>query len=211
MSTLLADSSATEVPEFLAAFAGMHAAMRRDVERLVVVAAMPSPRLARWFHHFRETLEKHHEREDTVVWPALVARDPGFGEFLGELADDHQALDHALADLGAAIAGGADCRTPAIRLRQVLRDHLDREEAAAFGRIASAFRDEEWKAVEHALLEGTSLSHLAFEVPWILDGMPAASAARLRAQLPRPVRVLHRLVFAPRYSRVAAVIRDGGR
>jgi hypothetical protein len=89
-------------PEFLDAFARMHDAMRRDAARLPqAIAAATTPEataaVLRWFRAFRATLEHHHEREDTVVWPELVRRDPSFAEPQDGLLADHHVLDAALA------------------------------------------------------------------------------------------------------------------
>jgi hypothetical protein len=37
----------------------------------------------------------------------------------------------------------------------------------------------------------------------VLDGLPAEEIEALKAKAPRALRVLHRLVFAPRYERIA--------
>jgi hypothetical protein len=63
--------------------------------------------------------------------------------------------------------------------------------------------------VERSLLKGTSIGHLAFEVPWVLDGLPAEEIAELKAEAPAALRVLHRFVFAPRYARVTAPLLAG--
>src|SRR3954462_3814179 len=77
-------------PAFLDGFARMHAAMRRDVERLprAIAAASDadaSAALLRWYRRFRSTLERHHQREDEIVWPELLRRDPSFAASQAEL------------------------------------------------------------------------------------------------------------------------------
>src|SRR4051794_10643349 len=141
------------VPHFLDGFAAMHAAMRRDAARLPGAIAAADEEaleaLATWFRWFRSTLVHHHEREDEIVWPALLERDPTFGFELETLAEDHAELDRALAEVEAALGGDGDAGASAAHLATVLVDHLAREEAAAFPRLASCFAPEEWEAVEH--------------------------------------------------------------
>jgi hypothetical protein len=204
-----AGMDASPRPSFLDPFARMHAAMRRDAERLpraIAAAGDASGRvsLRRWFECFRSTLEHHHTREDTIIWPELLRRDPTFETTHGELTADHDALDEALARVEEALAGSGDAAESVQQLAEVLVDHLAREERAAFPRLAACFTAEDWATIERKLLAGTSLAHLAFEVPWVLDALTADEVAELKAGAPRVLRLLHRLVFAPRYERVAA-------
>src|SRR4051794_34866813 len=198
-------------PPFLDGFARMHAAMRRDSERLPrAIAAASGPgagaALLRWFKSFRSTLEHHHEREDTVIWPELVRRDPSFAAPLAELLSDHEMLDAALATTEAALAGSGDPAHAAVELGDVLTEHLAREEGAAFPRLAACFPAEEWADVERSFMKGMSVGQLTFEIPWILDGLADDEIAELKAAAPLPLRAAYRLIFAPRYARVAAPV-----
>jgi iron-sulfur cluster repair protein YtfE (RIC family) len=206
---------AAPIAEFLQTFAAMHAAMRRDAARLTTALAgpgpEPSPALRAWWDRFAAVIVRHHEREDTIVWPELLRRDPGFAAESVVLEADHAELDEAMAAVGAALAG--DGRAGAARaagtFATVLTDHLAREEAAAFPRLTACFTAEEWAEIEHRLSEGTPLPHLAFELPWVLDGMDAELRAVARTMLPAPVRALNALVFAPRYRRIVRPLVEG--
>src|SRR4051794_26540380 len=166
-------------PSFLDGFAAMHAAMRRDANRLPrAAAAVRTPAdaaaLGRWYELFRQTIEHHHEREDDLIWPELLRRDPSFEVEHAGLVDDHHDLDTALAAVTTALADRASgvvatndaAAASAAALGELLVDHLAREEDAAFGRIANEFTAEEWAALERRMLKGTSLSSLAFQIPW---------------------------------------------
>jgi hypothetical protein len=207
----------TTPPAFLEGFAAMHDAMRRDADRLPRAAAAvrteaDAAALGRWYGRFRATIEHHHEREDAVVWPELGRRDTSFQAEQPSLLDDHHRLDHALEAVTAALADRSSGRTTtndamvaaASSLGELLVDHLAREEAAAFPRIAVEFTAEEYEALERQLLKGTTLAALAFEVPWVLEGMDPARFESMRAGAPMAIRVLHRLVFRRRYESVAA-------
>lgn len=209
MTMTVTATVSTPVPGFLDGFARIHAAMRRDAARFpraIARATSPAETAAvrRWFCQFRSMLVQHHEREDTLVWPELVRRDASFADVQPELFADHHALDVALADAEAALDGQGDALGAAERLAEVLVDHLAREEAAAFPRLASCFTAEEWEPVERRIMKDTSFGHLAFEVPWVLDGLSADELDELKASAPLSLRALHRLVFAPRYERIAA-------
>src|SRR4051794_20979484 len=202
-----------DLPSFLDGFVRMHAAMRRDAARLPRAIAEAADRngsagLLRWFRCFRTTLEHHHQREDTIVFPELVRRDPSFGAVQTELVADHHVLDTALERVEAALAGDGDAAEAAEQLARILLDHLAREEAAAFPRLAAYLTADDWDTVERRFMKGTGLRELAFEVPWAIDGLPDDEIAALKAAAPLSLRVLYRLLFAPRYARVAAPLLE---
>jgi hypothetical protein len=207
-------------PAFLDGFATVHDAMRRDCGRLAPALARltdrrHAERVQRWYRRFRAEIEHHHQREDDVLWPALLPRAPEFRAAAPALAEDHEALDARLAALdgalGAVVTGVALDRAhraatiaEADALATLLVAHLEREEAAAFPAIARTFSAEEFAAIEQQLLKGTSLRLLAFELPWALDGLDAGRRAEALRGVPAPFRLLHRLAFEPAYRRLVA-------
>jgi hypothetical protein len=212
--------TAEPLPDFLRGFAAMHDAMRGDGPLLGAAIGRCRNRadgaaIERWYRRFRAAIEHHHVREDDVLWPDLVARDPGFATELDQLATDHHALDEhlaATAEALASISGGSDSIDPtdiergvaaAAALSDLLHDHLAREEDAAFGRIARAYTPEEFDAIEQAMVKGMSMADLAFAGPWTLDRMDTAIATELMTGLPAPMRLLLRFVFTRWYRRLA--------
>jgi hypothetical protein len=217
MTTLLEEPRELEA-EFLEGFATIHQAMRRDTARLPRAVARAGSAdewaaLRRWFDRFEQTIVHHHEREDTIVWGELVARDPGFGAELDQLEADHHALDEAMSAVRAALwrqdwhlaIDAADV------LAELLHDHLDREEAAAFPRLARTFTAEQYGEIEQRLQQGTPFSHLSFEVAWALDGVEPERLAALLATVPVPLRILYRVWFRPAYARIAKPLREVAR
>jgi hemerythrin-like domain-containing protein len=216
--------SPIDLPAFLDGFRAIHRAMRRDVTRLERVAPgvgdrRRARRLARWYDHFLVSIEHHHQRDDLVVWPLLIDREPGFAAETATLEHDHEVLDEALHAVARALRDLADgiaadpapLVAAAARLRHHLDEHLDREEAAAFPRIARNFTAEEYHRLEEELREGLPMSALAFEAPWVLDGLPQEQAAGMIGDAPVALRVLYHLAFRPRYRRIAAVLAEASR
>jgi hypothetical protein len=217
MTTLLEPTRELEA-EFLQAFAAIHDAMRRDSLRLPRAVARAAAidgwtALRRWFDRFEEAIVHHHQREDDIVWPELVSRDPSFAVELDRLAADHHALDEAMAAVRGALARqDADAAHGAAgALAELLHDHLAREEAAAFPAIAAAFTADEYAEVERRLSKGGSLRQLAFEAPWVLDSLPADRAAALLATIPLVLRIAHRAAFLPAYRRLAQPVLEVAR
>jgi len=213
-----------ELPAFLDGFRSIHQAMRRDVARLERIAPRVADRgrarrLARWYDHFLVSIEHHHQREDMVVWPLLVDRDPGFAAKTATLQHDHEVLDLALRTVSGALSELVDgfvtdtrrLVAAASHLRHHLDAHLDREEAAAFPRIARSFTAEEYEELEDELRKGMSLSALAFEAPWVMDALPSEEAAAMIGSAPTALRVLYYVAFRPRYRRIAAILEEVSR
>jgi hemerythrin-like domain-containing protein len=204
------------VPEFLEGIVVVHGAMRRDVRRLpLAVEALTTTahagKVERWFAKFAREVEHHHLREDDVVWPMLVERDPSFGSSLDVLAADHHALDGAMARtraaltaLKAALATRPEAVAAATELGQLLGDHLEREEAVMFPAMDRAFTAETFKDLEDALFKATPKRLVAFELPFAFDGLPTQRVADKLAEMPAIVRLLHRRFWQPAYERLAA-------
>jgi hemerythrin-like domain-containing protein len=210
-----------DVPDFLLAFSAMHDAMRRDAGRLVrfnddrpdPLPARTAKPLAQWWQRFERTIVHHHEREDSVIWPELVNRRPEFADARAPLEIDHHALDEAMLAVRNAVAGAAGgVDDPAVRrlvvreFATLLADHLAREESAAFPLIADAFTDEEFRVIEKQMSKQVSLGHIAFELPWVMDEADERVRALGKELLPAPVHLLNRLIFAPRYRRLTALL-----
>ena len=205
-------------PDFLEGIIVVHGAMRRDVDRLpraldAVTTREGAAAVQRWFVKFAREVEHHHLREDDVVWPALLAGEPVFGESLDALEADHHALDATMADTHTALQALVDdlaTRPEAVAsaeaLAQLLHDHLDREEAVMFPAMAHVFTAESFAVLEQELLKATPKRLIAFELPWAFDGEPADRVAETLEELPALIRVLHRWFWQPAYERLAAPI-----
>ena len=200
----------TDLPEFLTAFAAMHDAMCRDADRLVQAAPRATATDLRplhpWWIKFEQTIVHHHEREDHVVFPRLADRAASFEAARQQLHEDHEELDRTMAALGGAIerADVDGFGTASVVFRDVLVDHLGREETVVFPALVEHLGAEEFTAIEHEMQEGTSMRHMAFELPWALEGTGERMDAMVAELLPAPVRFLNRVVFTPRYRRLSA-------
>ena len=95
--------------------------------------------------------------------------------------------------------------------RRHLDEHLDREEAAAFPRIARSFTAEEYHELEEELRKGLSLPALAFEAPWVMEGLPAEQTAAMIGSVPMVLQVLYYVAFRPRYRHIAAILGEVSR
>lgn len=212
-----------ELPDFLVPFSGMHRAMRRDAARLgrvlgrgdAVDSGLP---LLRWWTRFERVIVHHHEREDEVIWPELVRRSPEFADARTVLTEDHARLDQAMHQVAvaltllarpvddSALSRSADA---ACRFVQVLGEHLDREERAAFPLLGRCFTEAEYVELEDRIQQGSPLRDAVFELPWVLDGAPADVRAAVDEKVPAPMQLVNRLWWTPVYRRATRpVVRD---
>lgn len=208
-------------PPYLAAFMAMHRAMRRDLAILpaaveIAVARGKVEALGRWFGFVRETIEHHHHIEDDALWPEIERRRPGFLSSASQLVADHHDLDEAIDRVEGALLrliGSIDPETVESAMRAArdlgttLGQHLDREERLVIGKIASAFTAEEYEQFEGEAARGTPFRLFAFGLPWLLDGVDAAT----RRDVLGPMPMLARLLLGPFgwwYRRIAAPVRD---
>src|SRR5262245_55424313 len=111
-----------DLPRAVLGFVGVHLGLRAEaahVERLTDAGDHAQARrraelLARVLHH-------HHRAEDTVLFPALVARQPGLVATTDELEAQHTELDVVLGALPGDL-------TTANAARRLVERHLGEEE-----------------------------------------------------------------------------------
>jgi hypothetical protein len=90
------------------------------------------------------TLEHHHRSEDTDLWPMLLGRRPSLAAALAELSRDHEQLDAVLRQLASRPVDERGVRGTALQLRELVHDHLSREEPVLFPALAAALTDDDW-------------------------------------------------------------------
>jgi hemerythrin-like domain-containing protein len=193
----------------------VHDAFRRDLDRVrAVVTLVPPPdrrqRVAiaehlAWVGAF---LEAHHRSEDHGLYPAVLQRDPGAAALLDAMAQDHARVAtaiQALADAAARFVDHDDVRQLVAALddlRAVLLPHLAREEEEVLPVIARALTNRDWDAIEQEHnLAGKSMSQLAREGHWLIDGAAADDRRRVLALVPPVPRVVILYGFGPSYRR----------
>lgn len=196
----------------------MHAAMRRDLDRLVRASRALSPgeeappTVTAGFSLLRRQLEAHRAAEDEDLWPPLVERlqnDADRAE-VAAMPGEHARNPPALDGVQNGLAGGGDLRRAADDLASLLRAHLDHEERTVLPLVERHLTHAEWRR----FLLAERAKHSAREriefLAWVLDDASAANAAAVFAEVPLPARLVHRYVlrrlFAARH--LWAVGRD---
>ncbi|MFE2972809.1 hemerythrin domain-containing protein [Streptomyces sp. NPDC059340] len=134
--------------------------MHRAATSLLADAAQrdnaPSAALAELRDFLVAALRHHHESEDDVLWPQLIAADPVAGAVLSELSTEHDALDAALDALAVApVQDDADravVAAAAAGVRDLVHQHLEHEEPELFPALAAHMSDEAWTEFSRAVI-----------------------------------------------------------
>ena len=164
--------------------------------------------------HMLEEVHVHHSREDDVLWPVIVAS-AGAHVDLTPLSADHAALqdvlDRAQPLLAALAARGPAAAGPlAAVLTQAadsLDEHIEEEERDVFPVVRRYVSAADFARVETRFRTGTSLRHMVFVLPWMVDSCPTAEQrAQLLGLVPPPFRLLLRVV-GPRWERRRDLVR----
>jgi hypothetical protein len=196
----------------------IHAAVRRDVartEQALRVLRDGDRRRARqlqvaWENLVRQ-LTHHHESEDAMIWPFLLARgvDP---ELMRAMEDEHAAMKQALSDVSDALDGvvvdptsarAAAAADVVSRSSTVVNAHLEHEERDVEPLIEDHEDDPEWKAVAKRL-RPPRISDTGTALAWMQDGAGERERTALRANIPGPVLAVVTAVFGRRYRRDVA-------
>ncbi|MEU9240784.1 hemerythrin domain-containing protein [Streptomyces shenzhenensis] len=178
----------------------IHDALRRELERIARITARvdEDPRhvlsTAVGWELFKKFLTIHHVSEDVKIWPVMEAALAGQNSELALLADmeaEHGVIDPLLAAIDAALAdrdGGLERLTGLTdTLYTQLSAHLDHEERDALRLMDSTLSQEQWAAFaaeQRTRVGDDSVRYL----PWLLDDVDAAKAAKLLGNMPEPLR-----------------------
>jgi hypothetical protein len=177
-------------------------------ERVAVVAAFYANVLA--------FLHAHHEGEDEIVWPRLIARAPEHADLVSRIAGQHgdvlallESAEIRLADWVADpnVERGAALAVALANLGAGLCLHLDEEERCILPLAAEHLTVAEW-----AELPAHGMRTFAGDKQWLVLGliqeqMPAPAIAQMEAHMPPPVREFWTSTGRPMFEEFVAQLR----
>ncbi|MDO9498098.1 MAG: hemerythrin domain-containing protein [Nocardioides sp.] len=199
----------------------IHAAVRRDLARLeTALADFPdgddgdrATQLRRAYRYLRAELTRHHEGEDTWIWPMLESFEVD-ATLLAAMESEHHAMGEALAWVSDALdqlvatptpEAAVAARTSVADAREVVDQHLAHEENDLEPQLLPLTETPEWHAVEKNLRKAP-LTVAGNFFAWLEDGMDPESRSFLRATVPQPVTFVLGRVFGRRYHREVAPV-----
>jgi hypothetical protein len=184
-----------DLPRAVLGFVGVHLGLRAEaahVERLT--DAGDHAQAQRRAELLARVLQHHHRAEDTVLFPALVGRQPGLVVTTDELEAEHAELDVALA----ALAGDL---TTVDGARSLVERHLGREEHLVLPVWMASFTTAEHDRFAAALRRATPLRDAGLMISWLLDTAPDGAFDAAWDQVPPSLRTMYRVWWRRRYER----------
>lgn len=191
----------------------VHNAFRRDLSRMRSVADhvdKPAVRKALadcWakFHHY---LTIHHTAEDEMLWPPMrtkLSDQSQAQRLLDQMLDEHTRLSPLLDDIDNALRHTSSPRLDDLlaELTDVVDNHFEHEETAALPLVRQTLSTREWDAFGHDQRRRIGLRGAAWFFPWLLDDAPQDIRDFVLALVPPPVRLLHWVMWEPRYRRAS--------
>lgn len=172
--------------------------------------------VASYYANVLAFLHVHHEGEDELVWPKLLARCPAEAARVQEIADQHGGVSALLrqaeerltaweaepsADNGAQLTGAL------VLLGNGLTDHLDQEEQFVLPLAAEHVTAAEW-----AELPAHGMRNFRGDKLWVLLGllfeaMPVGQSEATLAHMPPPVASWWRSEGEPSFASFIADVR----
>jgi len=192
----------------------MHDALRRELGHIARVGATKTedPRhvmaLAAGWQMFKSYLQAHHGAEDDALWPVMemtLANRPDDLALLAALEAEHAAIDPIIRAVDATIANPASAPERlgdlVDALASALNAHLRHEEAEGLALIDATVTEQQWQAFgnENGKRNGPDAPRF---LPWLLEGLDAASAEHILSGMPGPVRAAYRDEWLGAYRRL---------
>jgi Hemerythrin HHE cation binding domain len=191
---VLVNATTIDLPSAVMGFAGVHLALRAEAAGIAHLVAEGDDHLARrraallW-----RVLSAHHRTEDTLLWPAIEAHQPGFTMTTVELEAQHRSLDELMARL-------RDDPATIDAVGSFLEQHLQDEEQRALPVWLASFDAADHERFGRLLRRSTPLGEAGTMISWLLDATPATVHSTARAHLPAPFRMAHRFWWRHRYE-----------
>jgi hemerythrin-like domain-containing protein len=189
----------------------VHKAFRRDLARMQAAAAQAvDPDVQKALRDCWATFDRylivHHTAEDETLWPPMRAKLSGRGQDLGlltEMVDEHSRLDPLLHEIDDTLHQASPARLTGLfaELADVLVGHFEHEEKAALPLVQQTLSANEWKAFGDDQRRRIGLRGAGWFFPWLLDDAAPDMRDFVLALVPPPVRLVHWLIWEPRYRR----------
>jgi len=184
-----------DLPRAVVGFVGVHLGLRAEAAHVERLHDDGDHRAAaRRAHLLATVLGHHHHAEDTVLFPALTARQPGAAVTTTELERQHDELDTALAGLPGDLGTIVD-------VRRLVEAHLGLEEQQVLPMWLASFDAAEHERFAADLRRATPLRDAGLMIAWLLDTAPAGALGAAWDQVPPALRTAHRVWWKRRYER----------
>ena len=193
-----------------------------EAARLVRAGPAPSPGrvtfLADHIDFALAALHHHHEGEDALLYPKLIARVPEQAPMTEQVEHEHLLIKTALdaasaacaawrgrpsAETGEALAAALD------HLNTTVQPHLDDEEQTVVPLAAVTFTQQEWDEMGERGAAWIPRNKRGVAFGMMLEPLDAADRTYMLRHVPAPVRLLYPVLIGRPWKKYAATLRFG--
>lgn len=201
----------------------VHRAFRREIRLLGEMIAAVAPGdvkraavLAEHFTDLRAGLINHHQGEDELLWPLMLARLGPEREVVLRMEAEHGRVAETLNEVNDLVtqwAPTADAETRDRLVaaleehRTVLVEHLDDEEAHLLPLAERFLTAKEFDALGEHFVQNTPKTKLFKYFGMVMEDADERERAILLGGLPAPIRLVWRLLGPPLYARTLRRVR----
>jgi hypothetical protein len=173
-----------------------------DVERAAFVG--------QWLADLDATLHVHHEGEDELLWDKLEQRAPACALHVGQMRAQHAQVQALLAEAAPRLDQwrqtadpelGASLADAYARILDVLTVHLRREVVEVVPVAERVVTAQEWERLSEHGMNAIPRSRLLPQLGLLLASSSPEDRAIFLREVPRPVRLLFRLVGKRQYAK----------
>jgi hemerythrin-like domain-containing protein len=163
-------------------------------------------------------LHHHHESEDTLLYPLLVARVPEQAANTERVEHEHQLVAGAIDAVSTACAAwrrapsaetGEALAAALVGLNDTLQPHLDDEEREIVPLAAVTLTQAEWDAMGAHSRAQIPRNRMPIAFGMLLEPLDEADRAHMKSQLPAPVRLLYGVLIQRPWTKYATTLRTG--
>jgi len=204
----------------------VHRAFRRELRLLgEMITAVPpgdvkrATILAEHFTDLRTGLTNHHQGEDELLWPLMLARLGPERDVVLRMEAEHEQIVQTLDEVDKLVtkwAPTADAETRDRLVtaleehRTVLVQHLDDEEAHLLPLAERFLTAKEFAALGDHFAQHTPKTKLFKFFGMVMEDADERERTIMLGNVPAPVRLLWRLLGPPLYTRTMRRIRATG-
>jgi hypothetical protein len=173
--------------------------------------------LADFYAEARTGLEHHHETEDELLWPLLLARAAADRAMVLRAEEQHERIHEILERADLQIATFRVCADGLARdalvttledLFAALTEHLEEEEQHILPLAEQHLSASEWAQLGARARARIPRDRLLIQLGWLLEGTSQTERREFLATLPRPARIAWRVAGRRRFARERARIYE---
>jgi Hemerythrin HHE cation binding domain len=174
--------------------------------------------IAEAFRDYQLGLHIHHTGEDAFVWPLLLARVDLDAEMVLRMEPEHEVLARSMEEVDRALPAweAAPCAATAGPVlaalsthRDVLHEHLADEETNILPLIEEHLTVAEWAKLGGHFAKTAPANKRLFFLGALLEEADPEESALILAVVPRPARLVWRMIGRKQYTRKITLIRAG--